>query len=170
VADIFWRFEDLWQSPTGDVSHAVKLPVGRALRPPGVPVYRHASGVAKLLWLSRYSILGGALLVRSAGAPLTKAPEGRPARGADPLGAAASAGGAAAGSEVVARSDLDQSGSATRQGELPDARVFHAFHEDPRTVLAEECPEPFICGLGIPRQIAIGAREAQGRVPAALLR
>jgi hypothetical protein len=29
VADIFWRFEDLWQSPLGDVSHAVKFPVGR---------------------------------------------------------------------------------------------------------------------------------------------
>jgi hypothetical protein len=40
VADIFWRFEDRWQSPTGDVSHAVKLPVGRALRPCEVPVYR----------------------------------------------------------------------------------------------------------------------------------
>ena len=40
MANIFWRFEDLWQSPTGDISHAVKLPVGRALRPPEIPVYR----------------------------------------------------------------------------------------------------------------------------------
>ena len=40
VANIFWRLEDLWQSPIGDISHAVKLPVGRALRPPEIPVYR----------------------------------------------------------------------------------------------------------------------------------
>ena len=40
MANIFWRFEDLWQSPTGDISHAVKHPVGRALRPPEIPVYR----------------------------------------------------------------------------------------------------------------------------------
>src|ERR1019366_4384466 len=40
VADMFWRFEDLWQSPTGDISHAVKLPVDRTLRPPEIPVYR----------------------------------------------------------------------------------------------------------------------------------
>src|ERR1039457_1298203 len=42
VADMFWRFEDLWQSPTGDISHAVKLPVDRTLRPPEIPVYRQA--------------------------------------------------------------------------------------------------------------------------------
>jgi hypothetical protein len=35
---MFWRFEDLWQSPTGDISHAVKLPVDRTLRPPEIPV------------------------------------------------------------------------------------------------------------------------------------
>jgi hypothetical protein len=46
VANIFWRFEDLWQSPTGDISHAVKPPVGRALRPPEIPVYR--SGAASV--------------------------------------------------------------------------------------------------------------------------
>ena len=39
---MFWRFEDLWQSPTGDISHAVKLPVDRTLRPPEIPVYRQA--------------------------------------------------------------------------------------------------------------------------------
>ena len=42
MANIFWRLEDLWQSPTGDISHAIKLPAGRALWPPEVPVYRHA--------------------------------------------------------------------------------------------------------------------------------
>src|ERR1035441_3301860 len=38
VADMFWRFEDLWQSPRGDIRHAVKLPVDRTLRPPEIPV------------------------------------------------------------------------------------------------------------------------------------
>jgi hypothetical protein len=47
AAYTFWKFEDLWQSPIGDVSHAVKLPVGVALRPPEISVYRRA-GAAEI--------------------------------------------------------------------------------------------------------------------------
>jgi len=40
VVGISRKSEDLWQSPTGDVSHAIKLPADCPLPPPGISVYR----------------------------------------------------------------------------------------------------------------------------------
>src|ERR1017187_2576693 len=57
-----------------------------------------------------------------------------------------------------------------RQDKTPDAQVFRVLHANPRTVLAKQLPEPLLGNFRIPRQTAVGSREAYRRIPPAFLR